>query len=75
MSSLGQVCMRWVLTHYDTIPKGYDMSTLEQRYAKLLKLTQACAYYLEGTDNDDPVALCDYLDELSATAIVTEHIT
>ena len=40
------------------------MATLEQRYQKLLELTQACAYYLEGTDNEDPVALVAYLESL-----------
>lgn len=67
MPSLGQVCMRWVLIHYDTIPKGYAMSTLEQKYQKLLDLTLASQYYLEGTDNEDPTALVAYLKELMPT--------
>jgi len=50
------------------------MSTLEQRYTKLLELTQACAYYLEGTDNEDPVALVAYLQALKPTPELPTYI-
>lgn len=40
------------------------MATIEQKYQKLLKLTLASQYYLEGTDNEDPVALVAYLESI-----------
>jgi hypothetical protein len=43
------------------------MSTLEQKYQKLLNLALASQYYLEGTDNEDPTALVAYLKELMPT--------
>jgi len=50
------------------------MSTIEQRYNKLLALVSACQYYLEGTDNEDPTALVAYLNELREPPVLRTYI-